>query len=198
MKSWELYNDKADSFFESYVSIKFEDIFHDVYKYIPSAGSSCLDIGAGSGRDAAALTKMGLSVTAVEPSVGMRLKAMKHHESLPIKWIDDSLPRLGLLQKLSLSYDFILMSAVWMHLSSNERQEALLTTYNLLKSKGTMILTLRLGPAEPDRMIYKISTEEALAKAKNVGFEITYINPIKSDGLNRGDVQWQIIVLSKP
>jgi protein-L-isoaspartate O-methyltransferase len=48
-----------------------------------------LDIGSGSGRDAAYFAKQGHEVTAVEPVREMRLTAEKLHGKQRIRWIDD-------------------------------------------------------------------------------------------------------------
>lgn len=197
MTSWQQYNDKASSFFNSYIGMSFDEIFSDVAKYLPSSGESCLDIGAGSGRDSAALAKRGLKVTAVEPSDEFRALAKDYHNDSNITWINDSLPYLKKVISSNQKFDFILMSAVWMHLPPEDRTLALQTAFNLLNTSGRMILTLRLGPAEPERVIYEISTEEAISKAKGAGFNIDFVNPIKEDGLNRNNVTWQIVVLSK-
>lgn len=197
MTSWQQYNDKASSFFNSYIGMSFDEIFSDVAEYLPSSGESCLDIGAGSGRDSAALAMRGLKVTAVEPSDEFRALAKDYHKNLDITWVNDSLPYLKNLSSRNQKFDFILMSAVWMHLPPEDRTLALHTAFNLLNTSGRMILTLRLGPAEPERVIYEISTEEAISKAKEVGFDIEFVNPIKEDGFNRNNVTWQIVVLSK-
>jgi len=197
MKSWDQYNDISKGFFEIYVNISSEFIFSDVIDYMPSAGAVCLDVGAGSGRDSAFLARRGCRVTAVEPSMLLREKGIEFHKALDIDWVDDHLPELKNIKSSDGFYDFILISAVWMHLTSDERQEALNSAFYLLKPKGKMILTLRLGPAEPDRMIYKISTEEAIKKAELSGFNVEYINPVKKDGFNRAEVYWQILVLAK-
>lgn len=197
MYGWENYDANAEFYFNSYINLSFENIFSDVMAFLPMQGSKCLDIGAGSGRDAAALTKLGYEVTAVEPSDGMRSLAIKYHEGLPISWIKDSLPLLTTLTSNKESFDLILMSAVWMHLNNNDRLTALHTVNKLLSSQGIFILTLRLGAADPDRNIFEISLNEAIDKAVKSGFVVKYINPVKGDSLNRASVKWQILVFSK-
>ncbi|MEN4621754.1 class I SAM-dependent methyltransferase [Pantoea agglomerans] len=197
MYSWESYDANAQFYFESYIHLSFEEIFSDVMEYFPLKACRCLDIGAGSGRDAAALAKKGYAVTAVEPSDGMRNLAIKFHEGLPIEWVKDSLPLLSSLASVKDSFDLILMSAVWMHLDEHDRLKSLHTVSKLLCKNGVFILTLRLGNAEPKRNIFKISLDEAIDKAVRNGFIVKYINPVKGDSLNRSSVKWQIVVFSK-
>ncbi|MGK5094409.1 methyltransferase domain-containing protein [Deltaproteobacteria bacterium TL4] len=60
---------------------------------MPKSGKT-LDIGAGTGRDAAWLVRQGLSVFAVEPVAAMRQQAEVFHPEAGIHWIDDTLPHL--------------------------------------------------------------------------------------------------------
>ena len=59
---------------------------------MPAAPALVLDVGAGSGRDAAWLTRLGHDVVAVEPSPAMRAEAERRHADQRIRWIADSLP----------------------------------------------------------------------------------------------------------
>ena len=54
-----------------------------------------LDVGAGTGRDAAWLARLGHEVVAVEPSAAMRAEAERRHPAARIRWIDDRLPGLA-------------------------------------------------------------------------------------------------------
>jgi SAM-dependent methyltransferase len=75
-----------------------------------------LDVGAGSGRDAAWFAANGYDVVAVEPSDAMLAHARKLHPSSRIHWVSDSLPDLANVRRLGLSFNLILLSAVWMHI----------------------------------------------------------------------------------
>lgn len=48
-----------------------------------------LDVGAGSGRDAAWLASLGYEVVAAEPAAGMRIEAQRRHPDPRIRWLDD-------------------------------------------------------------------------------------------------------------
>lgn len=197
MHSWQQYTDKAEIFFKNYIDLSFNEIFSDVLSFLPPPGVRCLDIGAGSGRDAAALSQYGYDVTAVEPSLGMRSLAENFHKEQPIKWVDDSLPKLNKIRNSNVKFQLILMSAVWMHLAPSARQEALHTVSSLLELHGIFIMTLRLGSAEPERFIYEVSVDEAIIKSNIAGLKVLHINPIRNDSLNRAAVKWQILVLTK-
>jgi len=47
--------------------MSFADLHSDVARLLPKAPAFILDVGAGSGRDAASLAEMGHSIAAVEP-----------------------------------------------------------------------------------------------------------------------------------
>ncbi|WP_242065492.1 bifunctional 2-polyprenyl-6-hydroxyphenol methylase/3-demethylubiquinol 3-O-methyltransferase UbiG [Trichocoleus sp. FACHB-262] len=122
---------------------------------LPERPSLVLDIGAGSGRDAAWLADQGHEVVAVEPAAAMREAGQCLHPDSRIRWIDDCLPSLPNLHQLGLAFDFILLSAVWMHVPPAERSRAFRKVITLLKLGGPLAITLRHGPAEAQRQIYE-------------------------------------------
>ena len=79
---------------KQYESIGFADVHGDILHLFPTTPSHVIDIGAGTGRDAAAFAERGHSVTAVEPTPELRAEASACMPTWPITWIDDSLPDL--------------------------------------------------------------------------------------------------------
>ncbi|MCY4198668.1 MAG: methyltransferase domain-containing protein [Gammaproteobacteria bacterium] len=63
-----VYERDAEALAERYERIEFERVHCEVLELLPKAGASVLDVGAGSGRDAAWFAANGYQVTAVEPS----------------------------------------------------------------------------------------------------------------------------------
>ena len=58
---------------ERYEALAFPDVHNSLLALLPAAeGALALDVGAGSGRDAAWLAEQGFEVVAVEPSRAMR------------------------------------------------------------------------------------------------------------------------------
>jgi 2-polyprenyl-3-methyl-5-hydroxy-6-metoxy-1,4-benzoquinol methylase len=83
-----------------------------------------LDIGAGTGRDAAWFARQGQDVIAVEPSNSMRAEGQRLHADPRVRWIDDQLPELSALGRLGISFDLVMLTAVWQHVAPSDRERA--------------------------------------------------------------------------
>lgn len=98
------YAQAADRFFELSESITFEKLHKPILEFVPTTESDVLDIGSGSGRDAAALARTGHNVTAVEPNSGF-IETATHIHPLPnIQWIEDSLPSRCVMALLEMEH----------------------------------------------------------------------------------------------
>ncbi len=80
------YAEEADELFQRYESTSFAEVHRSVLRLIPTAPSWVLDIGSGTGRDAAALAAMGHRVVAVEPTAEMRTRAAALHPRKSNGW----------------------------------------------------------------------------------------------------------------
>src|SRR5690606_9625022 len=143
-------SEKADVLAERYESVHFEDVHGDVLALLPQPPAQALDIGAGTGRDAAALAARGYQVTAVEPTPEFRAIGRRLHKDATIAWIDDALPDLAAVEG---GFDLILLSAVWMHLDAAQRAAAMVRVAGLLRGNGVMVLSLRHGPIPEGRIM---------------------------------------------
>src|SRR5260370_18559973 len=92
---------------------------------MPATPSRVLDVGAGTGRDAAALAALGHTVVAVEPTPELRAHGQRLHPEAAITWIDDSLPHLGKVHARGERFGLIMLTAGWVHLDSDPREHAL-------------------------------------------------------------------------
>ena len=113
MAAYLTYNHQSEEMAQRYEDLSFEQVHRDILSELPTKGAMVLDVGAGSGRDAAWFATQEYQVVAVEPSIGMRTQAQKYHAESAIHWLDDALPSLSKTHQLGLNYDFILLSAVW-------------------------------------------------------------------------------------
>jgi SAM-dependent methyltransferase len=195
--AWEIYDAASTEFFNMYESLPFEQVHEGLLGFLPEFGAMCLDVGAGSGRDAAALADRGYNVVAVEPSNGLRRLAQERHGNARIKWLTDSLPNLATLKSSAYRFDFVLLSAVWMHVHPEERLPSLQNLRGLLTAHGRIALTLRLGAPNAERVIYPLTTEEVLNDAAAAGLTLLHVSKEETDSLGRGDVRWQKIVLAR-
>lgn len=194
------YSANAEHYYSLYQSISADS----VHGYLEQAlgnitPSTALDVGAGSGRDANWLAAKGWQVTATEPAEAL-LKLAKQHSNERVTWCDAALPALANLpsphKHKHQHFDLILLSAVWMHLPSEERPATIKRLSELLSDTGKMYISLRFGPSDPERPMYPVSYEELQALAAKNGLTARNLNPVPSkDGLQRSDVEWVTVEL---
>ena len=140
------YADEAEALIRQYESIRFEDVHRRVLYLFPAPPARVLDIGAGTGRDAAGFATLGHRVVAVEPTAALRTAAMALHASPNIEWLDDSLPDLASVMCRGELFDLVTLRAVWMHLDELQRRRAMPHVAGLVSDRGVMTLSLRHGP----------------------------------------------------
>jgi SAM-dependent methyltransferase len=160
------YVDEAEELFNLYESIPAADLHRAVLHLIPTAPSSILDVGSGTGRDAAWFASMGHRVVAVEPTDAMRIPAMALHSSPLIEWLDDSLPDLALLLARGEKFDVIMLTAVWMHLDAEQRRRAIPNLASLVRQGGAVIMQIRHGSVPMGRRMFEVSPEETIELAR--------------------------------
>lgn len=163
------YAEQADELAERYEAISFTSKHEAVLHLLPDPPAWVLDIGAGTGADAAWLARRGHRVMAVEPTNELRFRGMALHSSSPMEWVNDSLPRLEHVVGRRQTFDLILLTAVWMHLDEQERRFAMPKVASLLESNGVLIMTLRHGPVPDGRLMFEVSAEETVSLAQACG-----------------------------
>ncbi len=163
------YNANVKMVFARYEQLSGDCVHSWLLDLLPQPPATVLDVGAGSGRDAAWLSSRGHDVVAVEPAAAMRKAAADRHVDASVRWIDDRLPTLKSVTRSGLSFDVILLSAVWMHLPGRDRPRAFRKLINLLKPGGLLAITLRCGPRDRERGIHTVSSEEIEVLARNHG-----------------------------
>src|SRR5260370_6568027 len=165
----ENYAEEASDLLQRYESISFADTHRSVMHLIPNDPCHVLDIGAGTGRDAAGFAALGHRVVAVEPTEELRRGAMALHPSPLIEWLDDSLPDLATVLARSEQFDVVMLTAVWMHLDEQQRRRAIPNVAALVRQGGVMIMTLRHGPVPPGTRMFEVSAAETIGLRRPVG-----------------------------
>jgi SAM-dependent methyltransferase len=154
------YADEAPELFRHYESISAAELHDAILHLIPKSPGVIVDIGAGTGRDAAWFAEMGHRVVAVEPLDAMRIPAMALHPSPRIEWVDDSLPDLAVLRQRGARFDLVMLTAVWMHLDAAQRIRAMPNVAALARSGAAVVMTIRHGPVPPGRRMFEVSIDE--------------------------------------
>ncbi len=197
MSGTEGYAEEADALVPLYEGIRFADLHGPVLHLIPAAPCRVLDVGSGTGRDAAAFAAMGHAVVAAEPTAELRAKAAALHPSPRIAWVDDGLPDLARIAARGAGFDLVMLTAVWMHLDEEQRRRAMPRVARLLRAGGAAIFSLRHGPVPPGRRMFEVSAEETaeLAAAEGLGLALRLDD--RADAAGRPGVRWTRLAFSK-
>jgi protein-L-isoaspartate O-methyltransferase len=166
------YAQQAETLIERWRTLSFEDRHRPILDWIPAAPSRIVDIGAGIGTDAAALAAIGHTVLAVEPVDALRDAGRELHRSARIEWLDDSLPDLALVTAKRMSFDVVMLTAVWMHLDARQRERAMPRLAALLRDGGVLIMSLRHGPVPVGRRMFDVTADETIGLASEHGLRL--------------------------
>lgn len=192
------YAREASNLLKAYESISFRKAQASILRLLPRPPRRLLDIGAGTGRDAAGFAALGYDVVATEPVAEMREGARKLHPDRRIEWLDDSLPDLARLSRRRERFDIIMMTAVWMHLDEDERRHGLKKITALLRPGGMLAISLRYGPVPPGRRMFAVTTGETIALARAQGL-VLLLKRDRPTLIPRAEpVTWKQLVFRRP
>ncbi|MCR9270282.1 MAG: class I SAM-dependent methyltransferase [Hyphomonadaceae bacterium] len=193
------YADEAPDLLQRYESFAPEEVHAHWRQWFPKPPRRVLDIGAGTGRDAAWLASLGHSVLAVEPTDALRHGAQALHPEPGITWLSDLLPGLPNVVALNQRFDLILINAVWMHLTEAERRTAFATVAGLMASGARLFISQRHGPIPEGRRMFDVTGAETIAFATRYGLKTLYHErkgSIMAESTRRG-VEWTCLVFEK-
>jgi SAM-dependent methyltransferase len=176
-----------------------EKVHHWWLDQLPKPPVVILDIGAGSGRDAAWLAGKNHDVIAVEPATAMIREGLRRRPNPKFRWIEDELPSLQRISRLEISFDLVLLSAVWMHVKPADRNRAFRKVIQLLKPGGALVMTIRQPPDPPEdsRGMHAVGPEEIEKLARDHGAAV-----VRSTSQNvagpTGAILWTQILIRLP
>lgn len=187
------YAEAADALAVQYEEVTFNEVHCDVLHLLPAEPGRILDVGAGTGRDAAALAARGHCVVAVEPTAQLREHGQRIHTESGIHWVDDVLPELTLSQHTE-RFDAVFATAVWMHLDARERRHAMARIAALLVPGGRLFVNLRHGPVPDGRRMFDVSAAETAELGAAHGLQPVHRGE-RPDLHGRDNVRWSRLVL---
>ncbi|MBD0673677.1 class I SAM-dependent methyltransferase [Streptomyces sp. CBMA156] len=190
------YGEEAARLAVQYESVTFAEVHRELLHHYPAPPAAVLDVGAGTGRDAAALAALGHRVVAVEPTPELRAAGERLHAGTDVRWVADALPGLPLLAAEGERYDLVLLTAVWMHLAPDERPPAMAALTRLLAPAGRLALTLRHGPVPPGRHMFDLPPEPTIALAAGHGLRLHH-RATRPDLHGRDGVHWSLLLFER-
>ncbi len=193
-KNISFYSDNSTTLFDQYQSLSFDAVHQSWLGTVNlSKCKTALDIGAGSGRDALALSELKLCVTAIEPAQSLMAKGIELTGD-KVTWQSDILPELSSLNENT--YDVILISAVWMHLTVEQQSQSLERLSTLLNDEGILVITLRHGEFNDGRKAFDVNGSRLIEDAKTFNLTVLHTDN-DTDQLNRPDVYWETVVFTR-
>ncbi len=187
------YAEAADALAVQYEQVAFESVHRDVLHLLPAVPARILDVGAGTGRDAAALAARGHPVVAAEPTAELRAHGQRIHGVHAVDWVDDALPDLPLPHHPG-RFDAVFATAVWMHLDAEERLRSIVRIASLLMPGGRFFVNLRHGPVPEGRRMFDVSAAETVGLGRTYGLRAVYRGE-RADLHGRAGVRWSRLVL---
>lgn len=195
MSGTEGYATEAPALLKQYEALDFATVHRRILHLLPALPAHVLDIGAGTGRDAAALAALGHGVVAVEPTTELRAQAALLHPSPAITWVDDSLPELAAVTG---RFALVLLTAVWMHLDAAQRARAMPRVAALVAPGGSLAMTLRHGPVPPGRRMFDVRASETMELAAAAGLGLTLLLEDEVGAETRPGITWTRLAFTRP
>jgi SAM-dependent methyltransferase len=190
----EFYQRSATAFAPSYESVSFDDVHGALMRYLPAAPARVLDVGAGTGRDARALSRLGHVVVAVEPAAAFR--DLGSETDNQVEWLDDRLPDLRKLQASGRTFDFILCSAVLMSVPAQELVPSIASMAALLAKDGKLAISIRDPAADEEPLVLHRHTDKTiLAASAKAGLALLERKALE-DALGR-PIAWRSFVFER-
>jgi SAM-dependent methyltransferase len=155
-----------------------EAVLAPIADLLPAPPARVLDVGAGTGRDAAWLAHRGHVVAAAEPVAALREAGMTLHPAL--RWIDDRLPGLPLLRAAGETFDLIIVIGVWQHLPPDRHAAGIAALCALLSPGGRLVVSIRHGPGAPNRPCFPADVADLAALGEALGLRLLCRRPTES------------------
>ena len=190
------YDENAELVADLYESVDTADLLRWATPWLPDAPARILDIGAGTGRDAAWFSRKGHKVTAAEPARGMRRVARRKHPGPGVEWVDDQLPGMATVRKNGTLYDLVLLNAMWVHVPVAARDAAMSSVIGLLAQDGTALFTVAKGALSAERGMVESPAGE-LARLATTHGGMVVAECVEPDRVMRLGREWMCVAIRR-
>lgn len=199
------YRENAKNLAKRYETAQMDNLNELLLKWLPEKSASkeapeILELGCGSGREAAFLLSQGYDVIGIDGSLNLIEEAKKFHPELGGRLFCRTIPdELNFDRK----FDALISIAVLMHFDEKQIEVTLRKATGLLRQKGRFIFSvciertgLENGFDIQQRRFTLLSSDKWKELCDSAGLKIIH-EKINSDGLNRGGVEWLSCVCQK-
>ena len=176
---------------------------HDFLRSLATTGSRALEIGGGSGRDAAFLVQLGCDTTYTDGCKEMVAQALERHPELAERARCAAFPLSDDDDLLCERYDLVLCAAVIMHLDEPSLERLVSQVSRLIVDGGSLVLSHSRGHRceQGNRDSWgRLFVERSPAMVSRI-FEMAGFRPVRlienPDGLGREQITWATHVLRK-
>jgi SAM-dependent methyltransferase len=185
------------------VAVRYESVVSDLSKHFTEAfntGLKILDIGCGSGRDLAALHKLGYDTYGIDPAPQFVELAQEIHPELKDRIIQGALPDLPV--PFNDEFDGVLCSAVLMHIEVEQLPKAAKAIKACLRAGGRLLFSVpskRLDVVSENRdqngrLFIPNQGDRLKSIFEDLGFK-TISTWNNSDSMGRDAVAWESVLM---
>lgn len=131
------FNDRADELARQYNVLDRAKVHADLLSMLPEGQAlKVLDIGAGSGADAAMFADRGHTVLACEPAEALRKNGEETFKNKNIKWSSDVLPEMSAASDAAAPFDVITSVGVLQYVPEENRASSLSKMFSMAARGG--------------------------------------------------------------
>lgn len=128
----------------------------------------------------------------------MRARARElHADATGITWVNDRLPGLEKVHRLGVSFDFILLNAVWIHGPPPARQQAFRKLITLLKPGGRLAISFRQSDSDRARSMFLCHLDELEKLARDHGSILEKSDKTTEERACLG-IEWTRLIIRLP
>jgi len=195
------YDVNAAEFVTRYESADMSIVHRILLRHLPEKGR-VLEIGCGSGRDAAFLTSSGFDITAIDASAQMLAAALQNHPALAGRVHHAPLPLPSDSPLLSQQFDAVVSIATIMHIPEHDLFECASQMRDMLIPGGILLLSGSVGregiSANRDpqgRLFIERPAEELQLLFERLGFRL--VSKHENEDSFARTVQWYTLVMQR-
>ena len=173
-------------------------------RHLPPKGASVLELGCGSGRDAAFLQASGFDVTAVDASPGMIDEAARLHPELAGRLSCAAVPFPEGSPLLGRTFDAVFSNAMFMHIPDPELPLVVEQVRRMMRPGGVVVISVSLdrgGLTDSRDGTGRLFRERQPGELRQV-FErcgLAFVAQSRSaDSLDRPAIRWVTLVFRSP